>query len=55
MEVLSRLLLMGYRVRPQVAVGNYRIDLVVEGRDDRRLAIELDGDPTMDRKDGPRT
>jgi len=43
-EVLSRLLLMGYRVRPQVEVGSYRIDLVVEGRDDRRLAIELDGD-----------
>lgn len=34
----------GYRVRPQVKVGPYSIDLVVEGHDDRRLAIELDGD-----------
>ncbi|HWA14440.1 MAG TPA: AAA domain-containing protein, partial [Burkholderiales bacterium] len=34
----------GYRVTPQVAVGAYRIDLVVEGADDARLAIECDGD-----------
>jgi very-short-patch-repair endonuclease len=33
-----------YRVRPQVVVGAYRIDLVVEGANDRRLAIECDGD-----------
>ncbi len=39
----------GYRVRPQVRVGGYRIDLVVEGADDRRLAIECDGD----REQGP--
>lgn len=43
-DVLARLLKLGYRVRPQVKVGPYSIDLVVEGSDDRRLAIELDGD-----------
>ena len=34
----------GYRVLPQVGVGNYRIDLVVEGQGRKRLAIECDGD-----------
>ena len=29
---------------PQVRVGRYRIDLVVEGQNDTRLAIECDGD-----------
>jgi very-short-patch-repair endonuclease len=43
-EVLGRLMAANYRVRPQVAAGGFRIDLVVEGMDDRRLAIELDGD-----------
>jgi very-short-patch-repair endonuclease len=38
------LLELGYRLKPQVPVGNYRIDFVVEGAEDRRLAIELDGD-----------
>jgi very-short-patch-repair endonuclease len=38
------LLDLGYRIRPQVPVGGYAIDFVVEGGDDRRLAIELDGD-----------
>jgi len=33
----------GYRVTPQVKVGNYRIDLVVEGANSR-LGIECDGD-----------
>lgn len=33
----------GYKVIPQVKVGNYRIDLVVEG-EKNRLAIECDGD-----------
>ena len=42
--VCKRLLDAGYRVRPQVKAGPYSIDLVVEGREDRRLAIELDGD-----------
>jgi very-short-patch-repair endonuclease len=43
-DVFGRLVALGYRVHPQVKVGSYSIDLVVEGRDDRRLAIELDGD-----------
>ncbi|SFB14949.1 Part of AAA domain-containing protein [Poseidonocella pacifica] len=43
-EVLQMLLDANYRVRPQVAAGGFSIDLVVEGADDRRLAIELDGD-----------
>jgi very-short-patch-repair endonuclease len=34
----------GYRVMPQVRVGAYRIDLVVEGEHDTRLAVECDGD-----------
>jgi len=34
----------GYRVTPQVRVGNYRIDLVVDGANHARLAIECDGD-----------
>ena len=42
--VFQRLLAMGYRVTPQVPVGECFIDLVVEGEQDRRLAIELDGD-----------
>lgn len=43
-EVLKRLLELGYLVTPQVKVGPFSIDLVVEGDADRRLAIELDGD-----------
>lgn len=43
-EVLRRLIRCGYRVRPQVGSAGYRIDLVVEGSGDRRLAIECDGD-----------
>lgn len=43
-DVLKRLIQANYRVRPQVAVGSFSIDMVVEGLDDRRLAIELDGD-----------
>jgi very-short-patch-repair endonuclease len=34
----------GYRVVPQVKAGSFRIDMVVEGADDSRLAIECDGD-----------
>jgi len=34
----------GYRVIPQVKTGAYRIDMVVEGFGDARLAIECDGD-----------
>lgn len=43
-DVFSRLLRMEYRVTPQMSVGDYRIDLVVDGHNDRRLAVELDGD-----------
>lgn len=35
---------MGYKVTPQIKVGNYRIDLVVESDNDQRLAVECDGD-----------
>lgn len=43
-DVYSRLTAKGYNVVPQVKVGAFSIDLVVEGENDRRLAIELDGD-----------
>ena len=43
-QVFAALTGRGYRVVPQVPAGNYRIDLVVEGDGDRRLAIECDGD-----------
>lgn len=43
-EVYGELYARGYRVVPQVPAAGYRIDMVVEGADDRRLAIELDGD-----------
>jgi very-short-patch-repair endonuclease len=42
--VLRRLLERGYRVTPQVGALGYKIDLVVEGTGDRRLAVECDGD-----------
>jgi len=34
----------GYRVMPQVRVGAYKVDMVVEGENDTRLAVECDGD-----------
>jgi very-short-patch-repair endonuclease len=43
-EVFTRLAERGYRVIPQVKSGAYRIDMVVEGANGQRLAIELDGD-----------
>ena len=43
-DVMSRLVDRGYRVQPQVGPFGLRIDLVVEGTDGRRLAIECDGD-----------
>ncbi len=39
----------GYRVTPQARIGAYRIDLLVEGGNDARLAVECDGD----RYEGP--
>ncbi len=43
-DVLQRLEAQGYKVHAQWPVGAYRIDLVVEGGDGNRLAIECDGD-----------
>jgi very-short-patch-repair endonuclease len=43
-ELYDWLMRQGYRAAPQVRVGAYRIDLVVEGANDARLAIECDGD-----------
>jgi len=43
-QVFKELSSRGYRVAPQVKTGAYRIDMVVEGEDDSRLAIECDGD-----------
>ncbi|WP_201797481.1 AAA domain-containing protein [Mizugakiibacter sediminis] len=43
-QVYSALVERGYRVVPQVRTGAYRIDMVVEGAGDVRLAIECDGD-----------
>lgn len=43
-EMYDLLVERGYRVDTQVSVGTKRIDLVVEGADDSRLAIECDGD-----------
>lgn len=43
-QVFSLLVSRGYRVIPQVKTGAYRIDMVVEGLGDVRLAIECDGD-----------
>jgi len=43
-EVFTMLVDKGYRVIPQVRSGAYRIDMVVEGGNDARLAIECDGD-----------
>jgi len=43
-EIYDELTQRGYCVTPQVKVGQYRIDMVVEGANDARLAIECDGD-----------
>lgn len=43
-EVYDALVERGYRVTPQVKAGRFRIDLVVEGDGDARLAVECDGD-----------
>ncbi|HKR96695.1 MAG TPA: DUF559 domain-containing protein, partial [Candidatus Angelobacter sp.] len=43
-QVFSELSSRGYRVIPQVRTGAFRIDMVVEGLADVRLAIECDGD-----------
>ncbi|MGQ0792811.1 MAG: AAA domain-containing protein [Deltaproteobacteria bacterium] len=43
-EMYDALTQRGYWVTPQVRVGQYRIDMVVEGHNDARLAVECDGD-----------
>jgi very-short-patch-repair endonuclease/transcription elongation GreA/GreB family factor len=43
-DVGGELLRRGYRLRAQVPVAGYRLDFVVEGQGDHRLAIECDGD-----------
>jgi very-short-patch-repair endonuclease len=43
-EMYDDLTQRGYWVTPQVRVGEYRIDMVAEGHNDARLAIECDGD-----------
>jgi len=43
-DVYKRLIKKGYNIVAQVKVGAFSIDLVVEGENDQRLAIELDGD-----------
>lgn len=43
-QVYTELFSRGYRVLPQVKAGSFRIDMVVEGANDTRLAIECDGD-----------
>ncbi|MFA1822979.1 AAA domain-containing protein [Virgibacillus oceani] len=42
-DVLRRIIAKGYKVTPQLKVGRYRIDLVIEGLRDR-LAVECDGE-----------
>ncbi|WCK54014.1 AAA domain-containing protein [Aneurinibacillus sp. Ricciae_BoGa-3] len=42
-DVLRMITAKGYQVRPQVQVGRFRIDLVIEGVKNR-LAVECDGD-----------
>ena len=43
-EIYDILTERGYKVIPQVKVGAFRIDMVVEGQQDARIAIECDGD-----------
>ena len=43
-EIFDALTQRGYRVEPQVACGGFFIDMVVEGAEGRRLAVECDGD-----------
>jgi very-short-patch-repair endonuclease/Cdc6-like AAA superfamily ATPase len=43
-EMYDELTQRGYWVTPQVRVGHYRIDMVIDGHNDARLAVECDGD-----------
>jgi very-short-patch-repair endonuclease/transcription elongation GreA/GreB family factor len=44
LAIFDELVKQGYHVTPQVSSSGYRIDMVVEGESDARLAIECDGD-----------
>jgi very-short-patch-repair endonuclease len=44
LAVFDELVKRGYKAIPQVSSSGYRIDLVIEGDNDARLAIECDGD-----------
>ncbi len=44
LAIFDELVKRGYQVTPQVSSSGYRIDIVVEGDNDARLAIECDGD-----------
>jgi len=44
LAMFDALIGLGYALDTQVRVGNHRIDIVVEGDEDRRLAVECDGD-----------
>ena len=41
---MRRLRELGYRVNLRMNVGHFRIGMVVEGEDEKRLALECDGD-----------
>jgi very-short-patch-repair endonuclease len=43
-EVVRRLRELGYRVNLRMNVGHFRIGIVVEGEEEKRLALECDGD-----------
>jgi len=43
-DMMKRLIERGYRVQGQVGSLGFRIDMVIEGADGRRLAVECDGD-----------
>ncbi|ALS78617.1 hypothetical protein AUO94_08050 [Planococcus kocurii] len=53
-DVLRMILAKGYKVTPQVKVGQYRIDLVIEGLRDR-LAVECDGEKWHGPKNSKKT
>jgi very-short-patch-repair endonuclease len=42
-DVIKRLSAAGYHIKSNYRVGSYRIDIVVQGLDGRKLAIECDG------------
>lgn len=51
-EVMKALLNKGYKVIPQLKVGSYRIDMVIEDGD-KRIAIECDGEKWHTQNDLP--